>query len=82
MLRDLEKARANLCERSSQNENEHDKENVDNLPLEEMKYIEWKSDSSDEERFQIITSRKTKKNKRKIQKQKERCSRGKSPSSI
>jgi hypothetical protein len=35
-----------------------------------MKYLEWKSDSSEEENFQVVTSRKTKKTKRRIQTQK------------
>jgi hypothetical protein len=35
-----------------------------------MKYLEWKSGSFDEENFQIVTSRKNKKTKRRIQKQK------------
>jgi hypothetical protein len=35
-----------------------------------MKYLERKSDSSEEENFQVVTSRKTKKTKRRIQTQK------------
>jgi hypothetical protein len=35
-----------------------------------MKYLEWKSDSSEEESFHLVTSRKTKKTKRRIQRQK------------
>jgi hypothetical protein len=51
--------------------NNQDKENTYNLPLEEMKFIEWRSDSFDDEGYHIVTSRKTKKNWR-IQKQKEK----------
>jgi hypothetical protein len=42
-----------------------------------MKYLEWKSGSFDEENFQIVTSRKNKKTKRRIQKQRKRTTRGK-----
>jgi hypothetical protein len=42
-------------------EDESEMENNNNLPLEEMKYIEWKSDSSEEENFQLVKSRKSKK---------------------
>jgi hypothetical protein len=70
ILRELEKARANLCEKEIQKGNDQDKENSENLPLEEMKFIEWKSDSSDEEGYHLVTSRKQKKLKRRIQKQK------------
>jgi hypothetical protein len=70
MLRELEKARANLCEKDTQKKKDQDKENSENLPLEEMKFIEWKSDSSDDEGYHLVTSRKQKKLKRRIQKQK------------
>jgi hypothetical protein len=42
-----------------------------------MKYLEWKSGSFDEENFQIVTSRKNKKTKTKIQKQKKNNQGGK-----
>jgi hypothetical protein len=70
MLRELDKARANLCEKDTQKKKDQDKENSENLPLEEMKFIEWKSDSSDDEGYHLVTSRKQKKLKRRIQKQK------------
>jgi hypothetical protein len=41
-----------------------------------MKYLEWKSDSSEEESFHLVTSRKTKKTKRRIQRQKKGTSKG------
>jgi hypothetical protein len=72
LLRELERARANLCEKDTKKGNEQDGKDSDDLPLEEMRFIEWKSDSSDEEGYHLVTSRKKKKLKRRLQKQKEK----------
>jgi hypothetical protein len=48
LLKDMEVARANLNEKLV-NVEENNKENLSNLPLEEMKYIEWNSNSSEKE---------------------------------
>jgi hypothetical protein len=70
VLKDLEKARACLKDKaetlnvSEVNENNHP------LPVEEMKYIEWKSDSSDEEGFRVVSSQRSKKRGKKLRLQK------------
>jgi hypothetical protein len=46
ILKDLEKARANLKERINSKDKEDKEKNEENLPLEEMKYLEWKSEDS------------------------------------
>jgi hypothetical protein len=46
ILKDLEMARANLNERLISNEDKGREENEESLPLEEMKYLEWKSEDS------------------------------------
>jgi hypothetical protein len=63
ILKDLEMARANLNERLISNEDKGREENEESLPLEEMKYLEWKSNSSEDDNFHLVTSRKTKKQK-------------------
>jgi hypothetical protein len=55
-------------------------ETDESISLEEMKYLEWKSNVSDEENFQIVSSRKTKKTREK-QEIKKRLQGGKWPSS-
>jgi hypothetical protein len=70
ILKDLEKARANLKERINSKDKEDKEKNEENLPLEEMKYLEWKSEDSGEENFHLVTSRRKKKNKRRMQMQK------------
>jgi hypothetical protein len=72
LLRELEKARANLCEKDTKKGNEQEEKVSDNLPLEEMRFIEWNSDSSDEDGYHLVTSRKQKKLKKRLQKQKEK----------
>jgi endonuclease/exonuclease/phosphatase family metal-dependent hydrolase len=67
LLKELEIARHNLKERARSLEREPDKVSVEDLPLEEMKFIEWKSDtsdSSDMEGFQKVARRKKKRNKK------------------
>jgi hypothetical protein len=61
ILKDLEKARANLKERVNSKDNEDMEKSEENLPLEEMKYLEWKSEDSGEENFHLVTSRRKKK---------------------
>jgi hypothetical protein len=67
LLKDLEIANHNLKERARSLEREPDKVIVEDLPLEEMKFIDWKSDtsnSSDLEGFQRVDRRKKKRNKK------------------
>jgi hypothetical protein len=62
IMKDLELARANLIERAK--EDKQDKTNASSdtdLPSEEIKFITWNSDSSDEEGFKVVSSRKYKK---------------------
>jgi hypothetical protein len=61
LLKDLEVARANLNEQTNKLEVTPILEDDNNLPLEEIKFIEWQSDSFDEEEFHIVTSRKSRK---------------------
>ena len=61
IMKDLELARANLIERAK--EDKQDKTNASSdtdLPFEEIKFITWNSDSSDEEGFKVVSSRKYK----------------------
>jgi hypothetical protein len=69
ILRELEHARNNLVEKLNHVEGAQTLENLDNLPLEEMKFIEWKSDSSEEEDFQVVKSRISKKKETKLKNQ-------------
>jgi hypothetical protein len=67
LLKELEIARHNLKERGQNLDGRPDKVLVEDLPLEEMKYIEWKSDTSDSsdiEGFQKVSRRKKKRNKK------------------
>jgi hypothetical protein len=64
LLRDLELARANLNEKPNIEGDEQCHETLNHLPLEEMKYIEWKSDSSEEEDFQMVINKRSKKEKK------------------
>jgi hypothetical protein len=61
ILKDLESARSNLMDRNSNEMVVGGHETEEIISLEEMKYLEWKSDVSEEENFQIVSSRKTKK---------------------
>jgi hypothetical protein len=77
LLKDLELARANLSEKLNDEGAEQYNDPLNHLPLEEMKYIEWKSHSSDEEEFRVVVSRKSKKKERRKQKQIARAAKGK-----
>jgi hypothetical protein len=72
ILKDLESARSNLMDRNSSEEmvvGGH--ENDENISLGEMKYLEWKSDVSDEQNFQIVSSMKTKKQEKNTKEKRE-----------
>jgi hypothetical protein len=66
LLKDLEVARANLNEQTNKLDVTPILEGDNNLPLEEIKFFEWRSDTSDEEEFQIVTSRKPKKKEKQV----------------
>jgi hypothetical protein len=66
VLKDLEKARACLKDKVENLNESENNENNNSLPVEEMKYIEWKSDSSDEEGFRVVSSQRSKKRDRKL----------------
>jgi hypothetical protein len=61
LIKDLETARANLENRMENIHESSEKENMMPLPLEEMKYIEWKSDPSDEEGFRVVSKKRSRK---------------------
>jgi hypothetical protein len=61
LIKDLEVARANMENRMEDNHESAEIENIVPLPLEEMKYIEWKSDSSDEEGFRVVSKKRSRK---------------------
>jgi hypothetical protein len=76
VLKDLEKARACLKDRVENLGDSDDKENNNSLPIEEVKYIEWKSDSSDKEGFRVVSRQKSKKRGRKLKYQNSGKSKG------
>jgi hypothetical protein len=49
VLKDLELAKANLNEKGPYEQSDQNIEMLSNLPLEEIKFIEWKSDSCEED---------------------------------
>jgi hypothetical protein len=60
-------ARNNIKERVENLDRETEEANIDDPPLEEMKYIAWRSDSSDLsnlEGFQVVSRKKKRKTKR------------------
>lgn len=61
LLRDLEKARANLKERNNDLAIGEKEIGSEVLPLEATKLVEWKSDSSDNEGFQVVESKRSRK---------------------
>jgi hypothetical protein len=65
LIKDLEAARANMENRMEDTHESAKIENIVPLPLEEMKYIEWKSDSSDEEGFRVVSKKRSRKKNRK-----------------
>ena len=64
ILRDLERARVNLKEKSDNCTNIPLTEEAACLPSVEMKFLDWKSDNSDDDGFQIVSSRKKKRVKK------------------
>jgi hypothetical protein len=69
ILRESEHARNNLVGKLNHVEGTQNLKGLNNLPLEEMKFIEWRSDSSEEENFQVVKSRISKKRERKLKNQ-------------
>jgi hypothetical protein len=57
LIKDLEAARANMENRMEDTHESAEIENIVPLPLEVMKYIEWKSDSSHEEGFRVASKK-------------------------
>jgi hypothetical protein len=68
ILKDLESARSNLMDRNSNEMVVGGHETDESFSLEEIKYLDWKSDVSEEENFQIASSRKSKKTREKQEK--------------
>jgi len=64
MLKELEKARAGLIEKKDVNNDSINSLGMTSLPSEEMKLLEWYSENSDEDGFQLVSSRKSRKKKR------------------
>jgi hypothetical protein len=70
LLKDLELARNDLKEKVESLNRGKEEVDKENLPLEELKFIEWTSDSSDPsdmEGFQMVSRRKKEKEKRNLQ---------------
>jgi len=61
MLKELEKARAGLIEKKDVNNDSINSLGMTSLPSEEMKLLEWYSENSDEDGFQLVSSRKSRK---------------------
>jgi hypothetical protein len=61
LIKDLETARANMENGMEETQENTDMENMMPLPLVEMKYKEWKSDSSDEEGFKAVYKKRSRK---------------------
>ena len=64
LLRDLERARANLKLKTNNAGNIPSIEEDSDLPFVEMKFLDWKTDNSDDDGFQIVSSRKKKRVKK------------------
>ena len=70
ILRDLERARVNLKEKSDNCTNIPLTEEAACLPSVEMKFLDWKSDNSDDDGFHLVSSRKKRRNnKQKVKNQ-------------
>jgi len=81
LMKDLERARTSLATKLDNSQMEYIN-NDTSLPLEEMKYIEWHSDGSDEEGFQKVSNKKGKRKKKKNHSMKERQPSSASPSPL
>ena len=66
MLKELEKARAGLIEKKDVNNDSINSLGMTSLPSEEMKLLEWYSENSDEDGFQLVSSRKSRKKKKSL----------------
>jgi len=58
LLRDLERARANLKLKTNNAGNIPSIEEDSDLPFVEMKFLDWKTDNSDDDGFHLVSSRK------------------------
>jgi hypothetical protein len=76
ILKELEVVRDNLNRKLSNIEDKEKEDSEEMLPLEEMKYLDWKSNSSKEEDLQTMTSRMKKRNKKRLHKRKEQSGGG------
>jgi len=66
MLKELEKVRAGLIEKKDVNNDSINSLGMTSLPSEEMKLLEWYSENSDEDGFQLVSSRKSRKKKKSL----------------
>jgi len=64
MLRELEKARAGLLEKKKESVEILEADNMTSLPSEEMRFLEWQSENSEGDGFQLVSNRKAKRKKR------------------
>lgn len=64
VLKDIELARDNIQERNEKLKNEKEPITHDPLPFEEVKMIEWHSDTSEDEGFQLVNNKKENKKKK------------------
>ena len=64
-MKDLERARAGLSTRTDPNTISMNKADSDSLPSEELKLLEWHSENSEDDGFQLVSNRKSKKEKKK-----------------
>jgi len=63
LLRELEKARAGLKEKQTTSEVTVECVENTSLPYEELKFLEWHSEKSDDEGFQLVSSRQSRRKK-------------------
>jgi len=63
LLRELEKARAGLKEKQTTSEVIVECVENTSLPSEELKFLEWHSEKSDDEGFQLVSSRQSRRKK-------------------
>ena len=64
MLRELEKARAGLLEKKKESVEILEADNRTSLPSEEMRFLEWQSENSKGDGFQLVSNRKAKRKKK------------------
>ena len=66
LLRELERARAGLVDKKDKETLNVSTDDQSSLPSEEMKLLEWHEDISEEEGFQVVSHRKSRKKRRSI----------------